>query len=60
MIKETKGKLGCGSTIPPEVFNRVFYNSAFGMFSRVGAPTFSELQERRDYISKFRKIFNHR
>lgn len=60
MIKQTKGKLGLGSTIPPEVFNRVFYNSAFGMFSRVGAPTFSELQEPRECIAKFRKILTYR
>ena len=59
MITETKGKLGFGSSIPPELINRVFYNSAFGMFKRVGAPTFAELQERRLHIAKLRKILNY-
>ena len=55
MITETKGKLGFGSSIP----HRVFYNSAFGMFKRVGAPTFAELQERRLHIAKFRQILTY-
>ena len=57
MITETKGKFG--SSIPPELTNRVFYNSAFGMFKRVGAPTFAELQERRLHIAKFRQILTY-
>ena len=54
MITETKGKFG--SSIPPELTNRVFYNSAFGMFERVGAPTLAELQERRLHIAKLVRI----
>ncbi|HHC6575108.1 TPA: hypothetical protein ACN34E_000226 [Vibrio parahaemolyticus] len=47
MIRPTKGKLGTNSTITPEMINNAFYNSPFGAFTKVGAPTFTELQERR-------------
>ncbi|TOH06783.1 hypothetical protein CGI90_23605 [Vibrio parahaemolyticus] len=47
MIRPTKGKLGTNSTITPEMINNAFYNSQFGAFTKVGAPTFAELQERR-------------
>ena len=47
MITPTTGKLGLNSTVTPEMINCAFFNSPFGAFTKVGAPTFAELQERR-------------
>ncbi len=39
---------------------RVFYNSSFGMFKRVGAPTFAELLEFRLHITRLQMILTFR
>ncbi|EJB0396780.1 hypothetical protein MUJ57_004611 [Vibrio parahaemolyticus] len=53
MIRPTKGTLGTNSTITPEMINNAFYNSPFGAYKKVGAPTFLELQQRRLAILRF-------
>lgn len=58
MIKATNGYLGTNMTIPPELITRVFFNSPFGAFSRVGPPTLKELIERREHLHKIGKALN--